>query len=367
MKRLHTRFIASFLIVIFLATFLPMLLIVVVRNIAPLPGPDEEVLQIMEQFTTEQIQQLGSFFRRTFLVQFGLFLGVGGLTSVFAGIYLSRNLTAPIIKLTNAARAIGAKDLSRRVDVTGGEEIELLATSFNEMASKLEKAENLRQNLLADVAHELRTPLTVIQGNLRAILDDVYPLEKEEVARLYEQTLHLTRLIEDLRELSHAEADQLPMNLTSVDVAKLVKETAVTFTPLVKAKNITLRAEMLGTLPTIQADQARLRQSLHNLLNNAIQHTPAGGTITLQAEQINNQLHLRVNDTGDGIPQEQLEHIFDRFARVEQSRGRNKGGSGLGLAIVRAIAQAHGGTVTAASPEIGKGSTITITLPLHAS
>ena len=240
----------------------------------------------------------------------------------------------------------------------------MLAESFNEMASKLENAESLRQNLLADVAHELRTPLTVIQGNLRAILDDVYPLEKEEIARLYEQTLHLTGLIEDLRELSHAEADRLPMHLVDVDVAALVKETAVTFTPLTQAENITLRAELLGALPTIQADKARLRQSLHNLLNNAIQHTPAGGTITLQAEHNDNQLHLRVSDNGDGIPQEHLEHIFDRFARIEKSRSRDKGGSGLGLAIVRAIANAHNGTVTVTSPGQGQGSTFTITLPI---
>ena len=363
MNRLHIRFILSFLVVIFLATFLPFVLAGIIRNVGF--TPEEEVRQIMSQISPEQIKLLSDFFRRSILIQLGLFLGIGGLVGTGAGILLSRNLTAPIIKLTNAARAIGAKDLSRRVDVQGSEEIELLATSFNEMAAKLENAENLRQNLLADVAHELRTPLTVIQGNLRAILDDVYPLEKDEIARLYEQTLHLTRLIEDLRELSHAEADQLPMNMAPVDVAKLVKETAVTFTPLVKAENITLRAELLGALPTIPADQARLRQSLHNLLNNAIQHTPAGGTITLQAEQTGDQLNLRVFDNGDGIPPEHLEHIFDRFARVEQSRRRDKGGSGLGLAIVRAIAQAHGGKVTATSPGTGQGSTITILLPVN--
>ena len=362
MKQLRARFIVSFLVVIFLATFLPFVLTGIIRNIGL--TPKEEVRQIMSQFSTEQIQLLSEFFRRSFLIQFGLFLGIGGLVGTGAGIILSRNLTAPLIKLTNAAHAIGAKDLGRRVDVQGSEEIEQLAASFNDMAAKLEKVESLRRNLLADVAHELRTPLTVIQGNLRAILDDVYPLEKDEIARLYEQTLHLTRLIEDLRELSHAEADQLPLNLVDVDVAKLVKDTAVTFKPLTTAANITLRAELLGALPTIQADQSRLRQSLHNLLNNAIQHTPAGGTITIQAEQTGGQLNLRICDNGDGIPPEHFEHIFDRSARVDQSRRRDKGGSGLGLAIVRAIAQAHGGQVTATSPGKGQGSIFTITLPV---
>ena len=362
MKRLQVRFIISFLIVILLATILPFVLVIAIRNIGP--NPEAEVRLILTQLSAEQIEILGDFFRRSFLLQLALFLSIGGLIGTTAGIMLSRNLTAPLIKLTNAARAIGAKDLSRRVEAQGSEEIELLADSFNEMAAKLEKAESLRQNLLVDVAHELRTPLTVIQGNLRAILDDVYPLEKDEIARLYEQTLHLTRLIDDLRELSHAEADQLPLNLVAVNVAELVKDTAVTFKPLIKAEQITLRAELLGVLPTIQADKSRLRQSLHNLLNNAIRHTPPGGNITLQAEQIDDQLYLRVVDTGSGIPPEQFDTVFDRFARLDPARSRDKGGSGLGLAIVRAIAEAHGGTATVISPGSGQGSIFTIILPV---
>ncbi|MCP5097471.1 MAG: HAMP domain-containing protein [Chloroflexi bacterium] len=363
MKRLQGRFILAFIIVVLLMVFLPFVLSGVFRLLG-LFQPEARFNELIDQIPPEQLEIMGEFFRAAFMQQLFAWLVSGAVISIGAGILLSRGLSAPLIKLTQAAQAIGAQDLSRRVEIQGSEEIETLATSFNEMASKLENAESLRQNLLADVAHELRTPLTVIQGNLRAILDDVYPLEKDEIARLFEQTMHLTNLIEDLRELSHAEADQLPLNLVEVDVAKLVKETAVTFTPLVKAENITLRAELLGALPTITADKARIRQSLHNLLNNAIQHTPAGGTITLQAEKVNGQLHLRVCDTGEGILPEHIDHVFDRFYRMEKSRRRDKGGSGLGLAIVRAIAEAHGGQAAVESAGTGQGSKFTLFLPL---
>jgi signal transduction histidine kinase len=269
-------------------------------------------------------------------------------------------------KLADAARSFGSRNLSQRVQIRGSEEIMAVADAFNEMAERLEEAETLRRNLLADVAHELRTPVTVIQGNLRAILDDVYPLEKEEVARLYEQTRLLTRLIDDLRELAQAEAAQLSLNVTSVDVAALVKETAAAFQPIAYSQKIELRVELLGNLPTIQADGARLRQSLHNLMDNALRHTPENGRILLQVEEVNDAIQIRVQDSGSGMTPEQLSHVFDRFYRADPSRSRESGGSGLGLAIVQAIAKAHGGEVTAVSPGPNQGSTFILTLPTSA-
>jgi signal transduction histidine kinase len=363
MQRLQVRFTLAFISVVLLMVLLPFILSGIFRILGVFQ-PEIRIGQIIDQFPPEEVHLVAEFFRAAFMRQLFAWLVSGAIISIGAGILLSRTLSAPLIKLTHAARAIGAKDLSRRVEVKGSEEIETLAASFNEMAAKLEHAETLRNNLLADVAHELRTPLTVIQGNLRAILDDVYPLEKDEIARLYEQTNHLTRLIEDLRELSHAEAEQLPLNLVEVDVAALVKETAVTFIPLLKAANITLRAEPLGALPHITADHSRLRQSLHNLLNNALQHTTSGDTITLQAEQVGAIVELRVYDTGDGIAPEHLAHVFDRFYRLDKAQSRDKGGSGLGLAIVRAIAQAHGGQAVVASKGAGEGSAFTISLPI---
>jgi two-component system OmpR family sensor kinase len=283
---------------------------------------------------------------------------------IAVGIISSRGLTSPLNKLAEAAKAIGSQDLSRRVEVRGSEEIRVVAQAFNEMAAALEKAETLRSNMLADVAHELRTPLSVIQGSLRAILDDVYELDKTEIARLYDQTRHLSRLVDDLRELAQAEANQLPLNVTTVDLITLTNETASIYAPIIEAEGLALRLELEDRVPTVQGDRARLAQCLQNLLNNAIHHTPRGGEITVELTYGAEQVQLRVRDTGRGIAAEHLPHILDRFYRADPARGRDTGGTGLGLAIVRAIVEAHGGKVTAASKGIGQGSTFTIQLPV---
>ncbi len=280
------------------------------------------------------------------------------------GIITARSLTAPLNELADAAEAIGSQDLKRRVEVKGSDEIIAVARAFNDMAAGLEKAETLRTTLLNDVAHELHTPLSVIQGNLSAILDDVFQMDKAEVAHIYEQTLHLSRIVDDLRDLAQAEAKRLALNLTELDVVTWVRETEAVFRPITKEKGVTLRVEILGEHPRIQADKARLTQALLNLLNNAIQHTPTGVIITVQVEQRQDRLWLRVQDTGVGIAPEHLSHIFDRFYRADSARSRYVGRTGLGLPIVRAIVEAHGGEVMAACEGIGRGSTFSIRLPI---
>ena len=363
MNRLRSRFILAFITVIFLVLFVPILLSIAAEAL-DLDRPDPEIVALVKQIPPDVIEELEVRFRRGFSIQVATFLLIGAGFGTVAAILLSRQLARPLTELADAAQDIGRQNLSRRVEVAGAEEIIEVANSFNEMASRLEQAEELRQNLLTDVAHELRTPVTVIQGNLRAILDDVYPLDKEEVARLYEQTLLLTHLIEDLRELAQAEAHQLALATVDADVVELVKGTAVTYKPIAAEKNINLRTELLGALPTIQADAARLRQCLLNLLENAIRYTPEEGTIIVQAEQVENRVELRVIDNGAGITAEHLPHVFDRFYRADSARSRELGGSGLGLAIVRAIVEEHGGTVTAVSDGSGHGSTFTISLPV---
>jgi signal transduction histidine kinase len=198
---------------------------------------------------------------------------------------------------------------------------------------------------------------------LRAILDDVYELDKTEIARLYDQTRHLSRLVDDLRELAQAEANQLPLNVTTVDLATLIEETAGIYAPIIEAEGLTLSLQ-LEQVPTVQGDRARLAQCLQNLLNNSIHHTPRGGEITVALASETGQVRLRVRDTGQGIAAEHLLHVLDRFYRVDPARRRDTGGTGLGLAIVRAIVEAHGGKLTAASKGLGQGSTFTIQLPV---
>lgn len=288
-----------------------------------------------------------------FLLQIALVVGVLGL--VF-GVLASRNLTAPLSRLAAAARAIGARNLDYRVPVQGSAEIREVAASFNEMAAALQSAESLRRNLLADVAHELRTPLTVLQGNLQAILDDVYPLDKSEVARLHDQTRHLHRLVNDLHELAQAEAHQLPLHKQPLDAVGLAREAIDFFGPMAEEKAVALRLETASAEGIIQADRSRLMQVLQNLLNNALRHTPADGEILVSVAPAGDGVEIGVQDSGDGIAPEDLPHIFERFYRSGKARDRDSGGTGLGLAIVRALVEAHGGEVAVTSGGKGKGS-----------
>ena len=298
----------------------------------------------------------------------GVVLGMGaviGVVGIGAGVWISRNLTAPLRELEDAAHDIGRRRLGRRVRIDGSSEMRAVAQAFNQMAAELEQAEALRRNLMADVAHELRTPLSVIQGNLRAILDDVYPLEKGEVARLYDQTRHLSRLVNDLHDLAQAEAHDLPLTCRSLDLAALVETTTELFAPLAEAEAVALRVELPPRPVTLTADRARLTQALQNLLANALRHTPAGGTITVRVRPAGAEVvHVVVADTGMGIDPEHLPHVFERFYRTDRARSRDTGGTGLGLAIVQAIAEAHGGEARAQSRGVGQGSRFVIVLPV---
>jgi signal transduction histidine kinase len=298
------------------------------------------------------------------LQELSLFLmraaALGGILALIFGVVMSRGLTAPLNRLAEAAQAIGSGRLGHRVSLAGGEEMRTVAHSFNEMAARLEQAELLRRNMLADVAHELRTPLTVLQGNLQAMLDGVYRMEQEEVARLYAQTRQLHRLVDDLHLLAQAEARQLPLHPQPVDVNQLLREAVDIFAPLAEEQGVRLAvAEAEGDpLPTIQADRARLGQVFHNLVSNALRHTPAGGEVILSAQAEDGRVHIRVADSGEGIAPEHLPQVFERFYRTDKARNRDSGGTGLGLAIVQAIVHAHTGQIWAESPGPGQGTTI---------
>lgn len=287
-----------------------------------------------------------------------------GLVSIGAGAWISRSLTAPLQELEEAAQAIGRRELERRVDVGGSREIVALGHAFNEMADELQRGEILRRNLMADVAHELRTPLSVLQGNLRAIIDDVYPLEKAEVARLYDQTRHLSRLVNDLHDLAQAEAQELPLNYVDADIVALVRAAAQSFAPLAEEEGVRLVERFPATRLPVRADPARLTQAVQNLLANALRHTAPGGVITIELQEAGEHVAVRVRDDGAGIEPEHLPRVFDRFYRADRSRSRHSGGAGLGLAIVRAIAEAHGGGASVHSDGVGQGSTLTVELPL---
>ena len=292
-----------------------------------------------------------------------ILIATGGVLAIGSGIFLSRRMTAPLDELAGGAAAFGRGNFAHRVTPAGSTELVALANSFNQMAADLEEAELRRSNLLADVAHELRTPLTVLQGNLRALLDDVYPLDKAEVARLYDQTRHLNRLVDDLHVLAQAEARQLPLHLELMDANQLVQSTSELYEALFETKEITLGIVLPGTPSMIRADRARITQVLQNLLANALRHTPSGGTISVYVGRADAAAQIAVADNGDGIEAEHLPYVFSRFYRTDRARDRDSGGAGLGLALVRAIVESHGGQVIAESAGRSQGSTFTILLP----
>jgi len=289
---------------------------------------------------------------------------VVSVIAVGAGVWMSRSLSSPLREMEEAAGAIGRQELTYRLSPHGSQEMIAVASAFNDMAAQLEEADSLRQNLLADVAHELRHPIHVLQGNLQAMLDDVYPLNKEEIARLSDQARLLTALVDDLRILAQAEAHRLRLEKSATDMAALVKDAAAGIKPLTAAKDIELRVELLGAMPVMEVDPGRMRQVLGNLLGNALLHTPEGGAITVCAEQKEATFRVSVTDTGSGIAAEDLPHVFDRFYRADPARSRDTGGSGLGLAIAQAIVAEHGGEITASSAGPGQGSTLVIYLPI---
>lgn len=298
-------------------------------------------------------------------LQRGLVLGgiAAGLLALTLGGALAYQITQPLRALTGAARRVAEGDLSQRVEPGSRDEVGELAYAFNDMAATLEANEAARRNMVADIAHELRTPLTAIRGNLEGIMDDVFPASKESIAPIYDQTLVLSRLVDDLRELALAEAGQLRLDLEETDVGAVLNSVVAAVQPQASTQGVELVREVVEPLPAVQADPARLRQTLMNLAANALRYTGEGGRISFGARREGDHIRVWVSDTGPGIAPKDLPFIFDRFYRGDPSRSRHTGGSGLGLAIVKRLVEAHRGRVWAENNPDG-GATFTFTLPV---
>jgi two-component system OmpR family sensor kinase/two-component system sensor histidine kinase BaeS len=329
---------------------------------------NEEVIGYLLLSLPSDLDRLGQleqqFLDRTrSILVIGAALAVG--LALIMGALLSRSMTAPLQRLATAVRAVAAGDLEQRVQVEGSTEMEEVALAFNEMTAALGESEQQRQNMVADVAHELRTPLSVVQGNLRAILDDVYPLEKAEISRLYDETRLLNRLVDDLRELALADAGQLHLHSRPMEVAQVVQFTVESLSLAAEAQEVNLITQMPTDLPLVQADPDRVAQVLRNLLVNALSHTPSGGSVTVSAAPAESAVEIAVADTGEGIRGEDLSHVFERFWRADPARART-GGSGLGLSVAQSLVEAQGGRIWAESTP-GQGSTFRFALRTAAS
>jgi signal transduction histidine kinase len=293
----------------------------------------------------------------------------GGLALLLA-IFLTYSLMRPVRDLTRAARRLGAGDLAQRVQVKGNDELAVLGSAFNHMADSLQQAQESRRSMTADIAHELRNPLAVQRASLEAMQDGVFPLTPQALEPVLEQNLLLTRLVDDLRTLALAEAGQLKLERQPADLAALVERLVERFKPQAAGRQVTLRLE--NGLPAASAsptpllvvlDPLRVEQILNNLLSNALRFAPPSGEIVIGLARTAGQVQVSVRDSGPGIPEEALPHIFERFYRADRSRSRSEGGTGLGLAIALHLAEAHGGTLVAANHPQG-GAVFTLSLPL---
>lgn len=319
-------------------------------------------MQLLQHVMGPSEERFLALVNRSMWLAAAIVIVVAGLASlVFAG-----RITSPIKQLTKASRKIAAGQFHYRIPVSAKDEIGELAETFNAMAETLERNEKLNQQLFAGIAHELKTPLTIIQGNLEAILDGVSEATPEKIAAIHTETMLLNRLINDLRDLTLAEAGQLKLQKKAVKLKSVAKKVVELIQPMLSEKQITMNIKIPARLPQIEADPDRLTQILYNLIGNALRYTGQNGTITLNADPhsgTGNEVTVSVSDTGEGIPKEDLPYIFNHFYRVDQARTRAKGGSGVGLAIVKYLVEAHGGRVWAES-EPGSGSTFSFTLPV---
>jgi len=263
-----------------------------------------------------------------------------------------RAIASPLGSVMDAADRVAGGDYSVRVPEAGAPPIRALASSFNAMTARLQGADRVRRDLMADVAHELRTPLTVLQGRIEGLLDGVYPRDEAQLAQLLDETQVLSRLVEDLRTVALSDAGALPLQKESIDIVDLARDVARSFEGRGAAVEILTTGEVI-----VDFDAVRIREVFTNLIANAIRHTPADGRITIDVAPERANVVVTVKDTGAGVPPDVLPRLFDRFYKGAGSRG-----SGLGLAIARGIVAAHGGEISASSA-IGEGTTIRFTLP----
>lgn len=307
-----------------------------------------EALQIM-------YSQLGSYF----LIGACIAVVVAFLVTLF----LSRRILSPVKELRSAAQRLGKGDFSQRVDIKDNSEIGELASTFNSMAGNLQRDEQLRQHMVSDIAHELRSPLTNVRGYLEAIKDGVLKPDTSTITSIYDETILLSRLVNDLQELSLAEAGELKLYRQPEDLAELIRQSINALQAKAIEKGLELSFDIPGALPQVNIDFLRIKQVLLNLIENSLSHTPTGGTINVSACPGPDYVEISVSDTGEGIPAEEISNIFERFHRVDKSRSRSTGGSGLGLAIARYLVEEHGGKIQVQS-ELGRGAKFCFTIPL---
>ncbi|MBI2267252.1 MAG: HAMP domain-containing histidine kinase [Armatimonadetes bacterium] len=286
---------------------------------------------------------------------------LAGLLLFVLCFFLSRRLTDPLSRMTQAAIRMGDGDLKQRVERNlPDDEMGQLGYAFNQMAERLENHELLRKTLTADVAHELRTPLTTLQSHIEAMQDGVIPADSQTLSSLHEEVMRLVKLVHDLQDLSRAESGKVVLDKSPADLSLVVRSSLGKLSPLLAEKGI--EASVSGEAQPIPVDSGALSQILLNLIHNAMKYTPRGGRISVHLSSDSDLGILEVADTGNGIAEEDLPYIFERFYRADKSRSRLTGGTGIGLAIVKELVTAHSGTISVES-KLGEGTRFILRFP----
>jgi signal transduction histidine kinase len=294
------------------------------------------------------------------------FLLAGAIAAVIALLlarWLARGLTQPLRDMAAAARRLSLGDYRARVSTDRRDEVGQLAAAFNRMSQELEQVERSRRDLVGNVSHELKTPIAAIRAHLENLMDGVERPDRETLQVMFAQSDRLSRLVDQLLDLSKLESGEVPLHRTDVEVEPLIDRVLSEIEVSSGGKGVRLSRAVPENLPAIDADAERVHQVLFNLVDNAVRFTPGGGHVTVSAHRHDGQVEIRVVDTGVGIGGEHLPRLFERFYRVDPARAREGGGTGIGLAIARSVVEAHGGQIRAES-EPGRGSTFSFDLPV---
>lgn len=326
----------------------------------------QHLLEAGHMANSPELIHIEAAYRDASLVSLGVALVVALALAAAVTWYVTRRMQAPLAELTHAATELSRGHLGIRVAAAGsGAEFDTLGNAFNLMAGQLEQTEDTRRRLLSDLAHELRTPIATLKVYTEGLHDGVTVWNEDTEWVMTDQIDRLARLAEDIDEVSRAEEGRIALERSTTPVRDLIWSASQAKRDAFNRHGVHLVAEPdTAAGLAVDVDRRRLGQVLDNLLSNALRHTPAGGTVRLHARRTGDEVEILVTDTGEGISTEQLPHVFERFFRGDSARDRDRSGSGIGLTISRAMVDAHGGGITAASDGPGLGATFTVALPL---
>ena len=359
---LTARFLAAQVLVVAMS-------LLVATTVATLVGPPvfhDHMLMTGRDDPSLELFHAEQAYRDANLITLAVALPTAVICAVAASLWLSRRLRTPLQGLTRAATSVAAGNYRVRVPAgEAGPEVTTLAHAFNTMADRLEHTEDLRRQMLSDLAHEMRTPVSVLAVYLDGLEDEVVDWNLTTHTVMAEQLTRLTRLVEDIDDVSRAQENRIDLDLAEEDLGEVLHTAAAAAGEAYADKGVGLQVEAVTGTAHVLVDRHRFGQVMDNLLTNALRHTPTGGHVSIRATQQGSRTVLiDVADTGDGLTEDQLAHIFERFYRADIARNRDHGGSGIGLTISRALIEAHDGTLTATSAGPAAGSVFTLRLPV---